>query len=421
MSPTPPIRSSSWKWWICALLLFASAINYMDRQTLANAARRITEQFHLREEQYGNLEFVFGWAFLAGSLFFGVLVDRVSVRWLYPVVLLLWSVVGFATGLVNSYGSLLICRTMLGLFEAGHWPCAIKTTQCLLEPKDRPMGNGLLQSGTSIGAIVTPLIMRAMLTPELGSWRLPFQAIGAIGLLWIFVWLAMVRGGDLRPRPVVENPAAGSAGNAASFWRLIFSRRMLVLYVTVACINTCWQILRAWLPKFLQQGRGYPETEALSFNALFYLATDVGCLGAGALTLWLHRRGLSVHGSRRLVFGAGALMAALTTLVAILTKGPMLLAFLLVAGAGALGVWPVYHSLTQEISAEHQGKIIGMLSIAAWAFSSPAQKFFGRLIDRTGSFDLGLAVDGWLPLVAFLFLLLFWNAKASVEKANKTV
>ena len=84
-------------------------------------------------------------------------------------------------------------------------------------------------------------------------------------------------------------------------------------------------------------------------------------------------------------------------------------------------MWPVYHSLTQEISAEHQGKIIGMLSIAAWAFSSPAQKFFGRLIDRTGSFDLGLAVDGWLPLVAFLFLLLFWNAKASVENANKTV
>ena len=242
------MRSSSWKWWICALLLLASAINYMDRQTLSNAARRITEQFHLREEQYGNLEFDFGWAFLAGSLFFGVLVDRVSVRWLYPVVLLLWSAVGFATGLVNSYGSLLICRTMLGLFEAGHWPCAIKTTQCLLEPKDRPMGNGLLQTGTSIGAIVTPLIMRAMLTPELGSWRLPFQAIGAIGLLWIFVWLAMVRGGDLRPRPVAENPAAGSGGNAASFWRLIFSRRMLVLYLTVACINTCWQILRAWLP-----------------------------------------------------------------------------------------------------------------------------------------------------------------------------
>jgi MFS family permease len=391
----------------------------MDRQTLANAARRITEQFHLKEEQYGNLEFVFGYAFLVGSLFFGVLVDRVSVRWLYPLVLLLWSAVGFATGLVNSYGSLLICRTMLGVFEAGHWPCAIKTTQWLLEPKDRAMGNGLLQSGTSIGAIVTPLIMRAMLTPELGSWRLPFQAIGAIGLVWIIVWFAMVRPGDLKPLPPAGNAAASTGGSRGSFWRLIFSRRMLVLYVIVACINTCWQILRAWLPKFLQQGRGYAEADALYFNALFYVATDIGCLGAGALTLGLHRRGLSVHGSRRLVFGAGAILTALTTLVTILPKGPALLALLLVAGAGALGVWPVYHSLTQEISTEHQGKVVGVLSVAAWGLTSPGQKFFGRLIDRTGSFDLGLAVDGWLPMVAFLFLLLFWNTKGSIEITAK--
>ena len=84
MSMAPTTRSASWKWWICALLLFASMINYMDRQTLANAAKRITDQFHLREEQYGNMELVFGWAFAVGSMFFGVLVDRVPVRWLYP-------------------------------------------------------------------------------------------------------------------------------------------------------------------------------------------------------------------------------------------------------------------------------------------------------------------------------------------------
>jgi len=102
------------------------------------------------------LEFVFGWAFAVGSLCFGIVADRVSVRWLYPLVLVLWSSVGFATGLVNSYNGLLICRTLLGLFEGGHWPCAIKTTQRLLEPKDRAMGNGVLQSGASVGAIVTP-------------------------------------------------------------------------------------------------------------------------------------------------------------------------------------------------------------------------------------------------------------------------
>src|SRR6185436_4946838 len=103
-----PARSRrAWKWWVCGLLLLASAINYMDRQTLANAAVRITTQFQLNQEQYGNLELAFGWAFAVGSVVFGVMVDRWSVRWVYPVVLVLWSVTGFATGLVQSYDGLL--------------------------------------------------------------------------------------------------------------------------------------------------------------------------------------------------------------------------------------------------------------------------------------------------------------------------
>src|SRR5882724_8868441 len=89
-------RSASWKWWACGLLLCASAINYMDRQTLTNAAVRITHQFQLSQEQYGNLELGFGWALAVGSLLFGFLADRFPVRWVYPAALLLWSAMGFA-------------------------------------------------------------------------------------------------------------------------------------------------------------------------------------------------------------------------------------------------------------------------------------------------------------------------------------
>src|SRR2546423_6393523 len=94
-------RPSSWKWCVCGLLLFASMINYMDRQTLANVAVRITTEFKLSQEQYGNLEWVFGWAFAVGSLVFGFIADAVPVRWLYPAVLFCWSATGFATGFVN--------------------------------------------------------------------------------------------------------------------------------------------------------------------------------------------------------------------------------------------------------------------------------------------------------------------------------
>jgi ACS family hexuronate transporter-like MFS transporter len=421
MSAMSRSRSNAWKWSVCGLLLLASAINYMDRQTLANAAVRISAQFQLTQEQYGNLELGFGWAFAAGSLLFGVLADRFSVRWVYPVVLLLWSVTGFATSMVHGYGGLLICRTMLGFFESGHWPCAVKATQRLLEPKDRSMGNSVLQSGTSIGAITTPLIMRMLLTDEIGSWRPAFQIIGAVGVLWIILWFALVRQGDL---PVeTEPPAAGAAHPdpgappAPGIWRVIFSRRMLVLICVIALINTGWQIIRAWLPKFLMQGRGYPEAETLYFNSLFYVATDVGCIGAGAMTLWLFRRRWTVHGARSATFLACASLSALTLAVAWLPRGPLLLGMLLLVGAGALGAFPIYHALTQDISPRHQGKITGIASLAAWAFS-PAQKYFGRLVDRTGSFDLGLMIAGCLPLIAFWILWQFWGREPSIQEPS---
>lgn len=413
VSDDTPARRTSWKWWICGLLLLASAINYMDRQTLANAAVRITTQFHLNQQQYGNLEWAFGWAFAVGSLLFGVAADRVSVRWLYPVVLMLWSAVGFATGLVQTYGGLVICRTLLGFFEAGHWPCAIKTTQRLLEPKDRTMGNGLLQSGASIGAFLTPLVMRLLLTEELGSWRPAFQWIGGLGFLWIIFWFAMVRPADLAPKPLPPAPteaqAAAVSAPSASAWKVLLSRRMMVVLFMVACINTCWQTLRAWLPKFLMEGRGYQEAHALYFNSVFYVATDIGCLGAGALALYLTRRGGSVSRSRLVVFFGCALLSALAFVLPLLPKGGLLLAVLLLVGAGALGVFPVYHALTQELSPLHQGKVTGLAGVAAWAFSSPGQTLFGWIIDRTGSFDAGLAVAGALPLAAFLALWLFWE------------
>jgi ACS family hexuronate transporter-like MFS transporter len=281
----------------------------------------------------------------------------------------------------------------------------VKTTQRLLAPKDRSMGNSVLQSGTSIGAIITPLIMSVLLTSELSSWRFAFRAVGVAGLFWIVLWFAFVRGSDLEPVAAHEE---SSRTRPQGFWTVVFSRRMLVILVVIALINTAWQILRAWLPKILVEGRGYSETAMLYFNSLFYIATDIGCIGAGALTLWLHRRGFGVTGARKTAFLLCSILSALSVIAAFLPKGLPLLGLILATGAGALGVFPIYHAFTQDLSPQHQGKITGLGGIAAWALS-PAQKYYGRLIDQTGSFDLGFAIAGCMPLLAFLALWLFWK------------
>ena len=103
------------------------------------------------------------------------------------------------------------------------------------------------------------------------------------------------------------------------------------------------------------------------------------------------------------------MLCAACVLVPWLGKGWLLLAVLSLAGAGALGVFPLYHAFTQDISAQHQGKITGVAGVAAWLVPAQIQRLFGMLADRTGSFDLGLALAGFLPLLAVIPLWLFWR------------
>lgn len=410
-------RRDAWIWWVCVLLLLASAINYMDRLTLSTVAVRIKNEFHIDERQYGYLELAFGWAFAVGALLFGVVADRVNIRWFYPLVLMAWSLMGFLTGLAETFVSLLLCRLLLGLFEAGHWPCALKTTQRLLPPERRTLGNSVLQSGTAIGAILTPQIIKAMLTEDPGSWRPAFQAIGLVGVGWVLLWGATVRGQDFAPPP----PAASSQERSAmreGFWKVVFQRRFVCLFLVVILINTCYHFFRVWLTLFLVQGRNYPEKTAFDILTAFYIANDVGCLSAGFTTAWLSLRGMSPHASRMLVFGMCGVLTATSLLLPWLTAGWPLLFVLMLLSAGSLGLFPCYYALTQELSTQHQGKVTGLLGTSAWLATSPLHPIFGEWIKQTGRHDWGLAIAGVLPLIALFVLWVGWGTDKQPRTAR---
>lgn len=421
---SPAGRSEVWIWWVCGLLLLASTINYMDRQTLANTSVQITREFELTEEQYGTLETAFGLAFAFGASMFGFISDRTNIRWLYPVVLLLWSAMGFATGLVETYAGLLWCRLLLGLFEAGHWPCALKTTQRLLPPDKRALGNSVLQSGTAIGAMVTPLIIKTMVDVNVrGSWRPAFQIVAAVGVAWVVLWMISIRSRDLQTTTDPETPAdphgttppvTGVAnhehvvGAGRSFFSLLFTRRFLVLIIVVIAINLCWHQFRVWMMKFLEQGRGFSRDESLLVNFWFNVMTDIGCLSAGIATAWLCRTGWTVHGSRNMVFGICSFLVALGGLIPWLHSGPALVFVLMAVGIGSLGLFPCYYALSQELSTAHQGKITGLLGTIAWVFPSLWHREFGAWVDQTKSYDIGMFLASLLPVIAWAAMCLLW-------------
>ncbi len=432
-----------WKWWVCALLLFASSINYMDRMTLASVSKRIITEFSLSKENYGTIEQYFGYSFACGAILFGFIVDRVSARWLYPLVLLFWSAAGLLTGFAggdgvagsalaaiwhpfesvmgagSAFGSLLLCRTMLGLFEAGHWPCALQTTQRLLEPKDWALGNSILQSGTSIGAIATPLFVGAMLSNAKGSWRLPFILIGAMGLVWVVAWIVTMRGRSLAAPEAVEEVKVPWTKSLGSVLR---DHRFWLLIVVVSCINGTWTVFRVWLPLVFQDPTGLAFTEAQTLGRIlpaYYIMTDVGCLLAGAATVWLHRRGSTVLNSRRVVFTVCALIMMLGMFVPGLSRGQWMIpglsarqaatGLMMLVAAGSLGVFPCYYSFTQELSKQHVGLVTGILSFFAWVVPSSLQRPLGAHIDQTGSYDIAFQVGAWPAIVAAVLLWIFWD------------
>ena len=400
-----PSRSRAWKWWICGLLLLATMVNYMDRLTLNLLAPRIQQEMHLSDIDYGRVESGFAVAFAVGAVLMGWLADRTDVYWLYPAVLLVWSAAGFATGFTQGFAWLFTCRFLLGLAESGHWPCALRTTQHLLPPAERTLGNSLLQSGAAFGSILIPLVVYATVDSQVvGSWRGPFLVVGVCGAAWALAWLFSLRPRDLNG-PAESGPARIEAPTGVG-WRT--ARRVGALIVLVVTINATWHFFRVWLSPFLA-GMGYDERQRSLFTTAYYVAAGLGSVSAGFVTLRLTRAGVSVHVSRLVVLLAYGVLAGLGVLAAFLPAGPWLLAVLLVTAFGSLGVFPAYYSFGQELTVKHQGKLTGLLGFTCWMALAGWQELISHVKTYTHSFSACMILAGVMPLVGFAAMMLLWG------------
>lgn len=409
--PAKPPVLSPWRWWVCILLMQATVINYMDRMALNQMAKEIKDAFGLQNTQYGTLEAIFSLAFALGAISTGFIVDRISVRWVYPLMVLGWSAAGVLTGFASSFWMLFSCRFMLGLFEAGNWPCAIRTIRTVVKPEERSFGNSLFGSGTALGAVITPqvverILIYAEMTGEADAWRLPFRIIGSLGLIWVALWFITVPGQMLNPTDASGAPAAPEG--ATRFLDVLTDRRFWVLFVITICVNLTWHGYRTWLPLYLREQRGYTREEMSWFTTVYYLVADIGTWTAGLATLLLFKLGFRLHLSRVLMFAACSLLTLCTVAVPFLPGGWVLAVGLLVVAFGALGLFPTYFALSQELSSKHQGKVTGTLGFCAHISLFLAYPLEGWICDRTRSYEWVLGAVGVFPIVALGVMLLVW-------------
>ncbi len=426
---------SPWRWGVCVLLMLATVINYMDRMALNQMALRIKMYFGLSNTEYSLLESVFSFAFAFGAITTGYIVDRISVRWVYPLMVLGWSIAGVLTGFASGFWMLLSCRLALGFFEAGNWPCGIRTTKAILRPEERSLGNSIFQSGTALGAVITPLVVLALLqsvdtnepykiatmsvtggtyaaVSEISndSWKFPFRVIGSLGVVWIVLWFTLV------PRRMLQDNGNGGDSGAIRFRDVFRDRRFWVLFAMVVAINITWHGFRTWLPLYLQKERDYTELQMSKFTTLYYLVADIGSWTVGGLTLWLSRRGTGVHRSRIIAYAMCALLTLLSVAVPFLPSGLAVQFALLAVAFGALGLFPTYFALSQELSSRHQGKVTGTLGACAHFSLAAIYPLEGMLVDATDSYAIVLGVIGIAPLIAFGLMMWHWPPRKEPGK-----
>ncbi len=418
--------------------MLATVVNYMDRMALNQLALRIQTSLGIDDEQYSWLESAFSLAFAIGAITTGYIVDRISVRWVYPFMVLGWSAVGILTGFANGFWMLLACRFALGFFEAGNWPCGIRTTRAVLRPAERSFGNSLFQSGTALGAVITPLVVLYLLRwvdPEepfrkasiaavggtyaavtdapVNTWQFPFRVIGSLGLVWVVLWFVtipsrMLKGGE---QPGDTTREAGSG----RFWEIFRDRRFWVLFAVVVAINITWHGYRTWLPLYLQKQRGFTTLEMSRFTTLYYLVADIGSWTVGIATLLLCRSGMRVHTARTLALAGCSGLTLCATAVPFLPDGLQLQAGLLAVAFGALGLFPTYFALSQEVSSKHQGKVTGTLGACAHFSLALIYPIEGRIVRVTESYEWVLGGIGVAPLFALGVLLWLWPSRDEPE------
>jgi MFS transporter, ACS family, hexuronate transporter len=260
-SPSPVARAASarpaghYRWVICGLLFVITTINYMDRNILGVLKPTIQGDLHFTETDFGNIIFAFSIAYAAGYAAMGAFTDKVGVRIGLAVAAMIWCAASTAHGFIASLSGFMIARVVLGLGEGGNFPTCIKTVATWFPVRDRAFATGVFNSGSNIGGLLAPLIA-AFVTAYWG-WQAAFYATGAVGFVWVALWLTIYREPDEHPKVSVSELAYIKSDPEVPSrkipWVELLRYPGTWTYMVGAVLTSpVWWFYNNWVPSFLK-------------------------------------------------------------------------------------------------------------------------------------------------------------------------
>jgi ACS family hexuronate transporter-like MFS transporter len=272
-----------------AFAFWATAINYLDRQTLSVAAPVLLEQFHMSNTAYSRVLFGFLLAYTITNGISGPLIDRLGTRLGYALCMAWWSVAAVMHGLTRGAWSLGIFRFLLGMGEAGNWPAAVKVVAEWFPDQERALASGIFNSGSAVGAILAPPVVVLILLHL--SWKAAFVLVGAMGFLWLVLWW-----------PVYRTPGVSAVGPeiVIPLRRLLETRFVISFTVAKLFLDPVWYFYIFWFPEYLKRARHLDMAFIGSYAWIPFAVAGLGNLLGGWLSGFLMRLKFSVTAARKL-------------------------------------------------------------------------------------------------------------------------
>jgi len=303
-------RIGNYRWGICAILFFATTVNYIDRSVISMLKDHLSEIFSWTEGDYSNLVISFQIAYAVGLVGAGALIDKLGTKIGYALTVGLWSVAsalhGFATGTWGFIGA----RAMLGVCESGAFPSSNKAVAEWYPRKERALATGLYNSGSNIGAIVAPLLIPWMLVHW--GWQYAFWMTGALGAIWLVLWFIYYEkprmSKHVKPAELayIENsgdePAASEQEKEPSVkWVKLLGRKQTWAFVTGKFFSDpIWWFFLFWLPSFLHSEYGLKDMDISLPLIVVYTLSSAGSILGGWFPKLMIDRGRDVSSARKL-------------------------------------------------------------------------------------------------------------------------
>jgi ACS family hexuronate transporter-like MFS transporter len=290
------------RWWIVWTLFFSTVINYISRQTFSLLVPVISAQYHLTNADLGKIFAAFQVSYAVTWLLGGIFLDAVGTRLGLALAVVFWSVVNIFTGFASSVFGFAFFRFLLGIGEGFNWPGASKTVAEWFPSQERSLAVAIFDSGSSVGGAVAALSI-PLIAIEFG-WRSAFVFSGAIGFVWLLMWLRVYHLLDDHPRVTPEEvaliragqdvPVASAQRGVARWLNLAGNRNVWGIVLGRALTDPIWWFYIAWLPKYLSDARGFSLQRIAIFAWMPFIAADLGNFTGGLISGYCIRRGMPV-------------------------------------------------------------------------------------------------------------------------------